>query len=433
MPGRIQKKFIQISSIILCAVIVLLLVGLNVWHQAYVDSKQEQILDLIATYGGAPEMSRHVEGSERAARLEETTGLTPYQALLTSLYFTADTNPTGVTAVDLTGSEDLRTAEAMEIAEAARMEGTLSGQIAQFRYVRTRDAVGDAHYVFLNVSQYMIQSVQLGSASFGLGCLAIAAVMGYVWYGALKWIRPLERRTEDSARLMENVSEALRQDEKGDIERAAEELSAGAAVLDGASSQLEVVSLSETLTRVCREVGPSIEKRGGHTFVRTRARHRRCAGSCCGRRSARCAMTARSTQIFCPTDGKWDSSCAVPTGRGRKTASRRGTGWARSSSLQETTMEPPHLRRSRRTRSATRSGSGQRTTRVGDNKSGRMDPFLEETTRVLHQSYLCILLPDCSAGMVLHMAGIRPRSIRVYPDHHAGGQRCACTLGHDPS
>ena len=267
MPGRIQKKFIQISSIILCAVIVLLLVGLNVWHQAYVDSKQEQILDLIATYGGAPEMSRHVEGSERAARLEETTGLTPYQALLTSLYFTADTNPTGVTAVDLTGSEDLRTAEAMEIAEAARMEGTLSGQIAQFRYVRTRDAVGDAHYVFLNVSQYMIQSVQLGSASFGLGCLAIAAVMGYVWYGALKWIRPLERRTEDSARLMENVSEALRQDEKGDIERAAEELSAGAAVLDGASSQLEVVSLSETLTRVCREVGPSIEKRGGQLIT----------------------------------------------------------------------------------------------------------------------------------------------------------------------
>lgn len=269
MASGVQKKFMWASGIVMCAIVALLLLGVNVWFNSAAQDRTEQVLHFIMNYGSSPGLALHADGSDYAARLLESTGLTPREALDSSLYFTAETDGQSLLSVDMTGSASLDPQQAQELAQTALSQGNERGRVGPFEYIRDRTAQGVTKYAFLNTAESMLEGAQLGAVSFGGGSIAAAAILASIWLIVAAWVR---RRATLSATETHPASDAAVSHEKNLDEAPQTDVSREQYVVVNSSSGVDVVqmtpsSLTEAVVRACNEIRTPVKERGGELIT----------------------------------------------------------------------------------------------------------------------------------------------------------------------
>lgn len=264
MQGRIQRRYIWISSIVLAAVIVLLLVAVNVSFSGRAERRTADVLSVVMEYGEDPQGAADDLTTDEAAGLAQTSGRTPYATLRLTNYFLADIGNHDAVSLYMDGAVELTDEEALALVEAARISERAQGRVGQFAF-RSADIDGSLRYAFADISGTMLQTVQLGTISFGMGAVAIGAIFVYIWGGVLGFIQPLERRTDEGARLMVQAAETI--EKQPDLlpasESTAEGLRAAGAVLEDRTLKRTAVPLSIVLTAQCEEAEQEAEQKNG--------------------------------------------------------------------------------------------------------------------------------------------------------------------------
>lgn len=265
MPDRLQKKFISISAVVLLTVTVLLLLTINVEVNNTAKTRADEILHFVTLYGSDPASADEALETRDARILARACGMTPQTALETSSYFTAKAVSDGPASIEMDRVTELDESEAKALVEAARTLGEKSGRVGRFQFLRTDEDDGAATYAFLDVSESVLQSVKLTTASFGAGAVAAGVFLIYIWGAVMGVVRPLERRTSHGARLLSEAAASLLEKHR-EPERAmhavAENLEAGAMVLSGAGAPRRVFRLSEMLADLCAGAAPAVEAAG---------------------------------------------------------------------------------------------------------------------------------------------------------------------------
>lgn len=265
MPGRLQKKYIWGTSIALCALVIVLLVSINVGFQSRCEAQAEQLLQFILEYGDNPEQAKDALDTRGAHILAQYTGKTPYAALVTSSWFTAEVRDDITGEIDLAHAVEITPNEARALVEAARIESRASsGRVGQYRFLKEQTGDAAYRYALLDISELMLQSVQLGTSSVAAGFMAIAAVLVYIWLSAAGVIAPLVRKVDEGARLMQSAADRITDDAAAEqLAGVRDGLTAGSEVLEGAPGRKRAIPLSDVLSHACAGVLEAVEDKGG--------------------------------------------------------------------------------------------------------------------------------------------------------------------------
>lgn len=268
MQGRIQRKYIWVSSIVLTVIVIVLLTAVNAAFSARAERKTADILSVVMKYGADPAAAADDLASDEAAELAQASAETPYSVLRLTNYFLADVTDSAVsenTGLYMDGAVELTREEALALVEAARISERASGRVGQFAFQCEREADGAVRYAFANVGSTMLQAVQLGSISFGMGAVAVGAVFLYVWGSVMGFLQPLERRTDEGARLMAQAAQTIEsQPDPGPaLKSTAQGLAAASEVLEGRAAKQQAVPLSIVLAAQCEEAAQAAAERGG--------------------------------------------------------------------------------------------------------------------------------------------------------------------------
>lgn len=211
MFQNLQKKYLILSTIVIC---IVLLAGLVLIYNAAAGARlrdTEALLAQILRTGGDARRVFTEGMPQDPEELVNSPQWETYYAMQTSSYFLTSESAGSVSGITLTNAVGITEEAARTLTQNASAEGKDTGNIGRFSYLRQRVPQG-YQYVFLDVSRERMEDLRLLTALVGSGVLMGAVLIAAAVFFALRSLRPAEQLIEAGADIMAKSAQGM---EKG--------------------------------------------------------------------------------------------------------------------------------------------------------------------------------------------------------------------------